>query len=162
MSLCFGFAASVARRSSTQPGTQGFRGAVADSTSGIRRFDRYLWVVGFGGAFGRPAAGRRRAERRVKCVLLIGPRPPSSLPQESPEACSAQDREPRRPRTRGVHPIFWLCGCGAASPPIEEVGPAPVFEAAFDGEHGVGSRFRPTAPRSFEPTPDDAIAGAFH
>ena len=32
-----------------------------------------LWVVGFGGAFGRPAAGRRRAERRVKCVLLIGP-----------------------------------------------------------------------------------------
>ena len=30
-----------------------------------------LWVVGFGGAFGRPTAGRRRAERRVKCVLLI-------------------------------------------------------------------------------------------
>ena len=57
---------------------------------------------------------------------------------------------------------FWLCGCGAASPPIKEVGPAPVFEAAFDGEHGVGSRFRPVAPRSFEPAPDDALAGAFH
>ena len=61
-----------------------------------------------------------------------------------------------------MHPIFWLCGCGAASPPIEEVGPAPVFEAAFDGEHGVGSRFRPVAPGSFEPASDDALAGAFH
>ena len=43
-----------------------------------RRFD--LWnpalrprIVGFGGAFGRPAAGRQRAERRVRCVILIGP-----------------------------------------------------------------------------------------
>ena len=58
--------------------------------------------------------------------------------------------------------VFWLCGCGAASPPLKEVGPAPVFEAAFDGEHDVGSRFRPTAPGSFEPAPDDAFAGAFH
>ena len=30
-------------------------------------------IVGFGGAFGRPAAGRQRAERRVGCVILIGP-----------------------------------------------------------------------------------------
>ena len=30
-------------------------------------------IVGFGGAFGRPTAGRRRAERRVKCVILIDP-----------------------------------------------------------------------------------------
>ena len=29
-------------------------------------------IVGFGGAFGHPAAGRQRAERRVKCVMLIG------------------------------------------------------------------------------------------
>ena len=29
-------------------------------------------IVGFGGAFGHPAAGRQSTERRVKCVLLIG------------------------------------------------------------------------------------------
>ena len=42
MRLWFGFAASAARRSSTRPRIQGFRGAVADSTSGIRRFKRGL------------------------------------------------------------------------------------------------------------------------
>ena len=47
-------------------------------------------------------------------------------------------------------------------PPIEEVGPAPVFKAASDGEHGVGARLRPTAHRQFEPVPDDSIAGDFH
>ena len=31
-------------------------------------------IVGLGGAFGHPAAGRQRAERRVKCVLLIDAR----------------------------------------------------------------------------------------
>ena len=40
----------------------------------------------------------------------------------------------------GVVHIFGSSGCNAASPPIEEVGPAPVFEAAFDGERGVGAR----------------------
>ena len=40
----------------------------------------------------------------------------------------------------GVVHIFGSSGCNAASPPIEEVGPAPVFEAAFDGEQGVGTR----------------------
>ena len=34
-------------------------------------------IAGFGGAFGHPAAGRQRAERRVKCVILIGHRPHS-------------------------------------------------------------------------------------
>ena len=43
----------------------------------------------------------------------------------------------------GVAHIFGSSGCNAASPPIEEVGPAPVFEAAFDGEQGVGARLRP-------------------
>ena len=52
--------------------------------------------------------------------------------------------------------------CKTASPPFEEVGPAHVFEAASGGEHGVGARFRSAAPRSFEPAPDDAPAGAFH
>ena len=56
----------------------------------------------------------------------------------------------------------WSCGCDANSPPFEEVGPARVFEAASDGEQSVGSRFRPVAPRAFEPVPDDALAGAFH
>ena len=37
--------------------------------------------------------------------------------------------------------FFWPSGCGAASPPIEEVGAAVVLEAAVDGEEGVGSRF---------------------
>ncbi len=51
-----------------------------------------------------------------------------------------------------VH-FLWLGGCGAASPPIEEVGPTHVFEAASDGGHGVGARFRPAASRLFEPVP---------
>ena len=45
---------------------------------------------------------------------------------------------------------------------MEEVGPAHVFEAASDGEHGVGARFRPAASRLLDPVPDDAIAGTFH
>ena len=56
----------------------------------------------------------------------------------------------------------WSCGCDANSPPFEEVGPARVFEAASDGEQSVGARFRPVAPRAFEPVPDDEFAGAFH
>ena len=32
-------------------------------------------IVGFGGAFGHPAAGRQRAERRAKCIILIAYRP---------------------------------------------------------------------------------------
>ena len=43
----------------------------------------------------------------------------------------------------GVVHIFWSSGCSSASPPIEKVGPAPVFETAFDGEQGVGTRLRP-------------------
>ena len=62
----------------------------------------------------------------------------------------------------GASHFLWLGGCSAASPPIEEVGPAAVFEAASDGGYGVGSRFRPTASRLFESVPDDALAGAFH
>ena len=37
-----------------------------------------------------------------------------------------------------------------------------VLEAASDGEQAVGTRFRPVAPRFFEPVPDDLLAGAFH
>ena len=44
------------------------------------------------------------------------------------------------PSVSGVVHFFGSSGCNAASPPIEEVGPAPVFEAAFDGEQGVGAR----------------------
>ena len=46
-------------------------------------------------------------------------------------------------------------------PPIDDFGPAVVFEAAFDGEQGVGGRFRPASSRLFEPVPDDALADAF-
>ena len=59
-----------------------------------------------------------------------------------------------------VH-FLWLGACRSASPPFEEVGYAHVFEAASAGEQGVGIDFRPVAPGSFEPVPDDAIAGAF-
>ena len=53
-------------------------------------------------------------------------------------------------------------GYGATSPPLEEVGPPHVFEAASDGEQGVGARFRPAASRLFESVADDVLAGAFH
>ena len=46
---------------------------------------------------------------------------------------------------KGVVHIFGSSGCNAASPPIGEVGLAPVFEAAFDGEQSVGARLRPAA-----------------
>ena len=45
---------------------------------------------------------------------------------------------------------------------MEEVWPTHVFEAASDGDHGVGAHFRPVVPRSFEPVLDDVFAGAFH
>ena len=40
---------------------------------------------------------------------------------------------------KGVHPIFWPDG-RATNPPIEEIGPSIVFEAAFHVEQGVGAR----------------------
>ena len=55
-----------------------------------------------------------------------------------------------------------LGGCGATSPPIEEVGPTVVLQAEFDGEQGVGSRLQPVAPRPLESAADDLFAGAFH
>lgn len=48
-----------------------------------------------------------------------------------------------------VH-FLWLGGCGAARPPIEEVGSRHVFGAASDGEQGVGIDFRPAALCSFQ------------
>ena len=63
---------------------------------------------------------------------------------------------------RGASQFLWLRGCGATSPPFEEVGPPHVFEAASDGEQGVGARFRPAASRLFESAADDVLAGAFH
>ena len=46
----------------------------------------------------------------------------------------------------GCVSFFWSDGCGATGPPVEEVGPSVVFDAAFGGEQGVGARFRPAAP----------------
>ena len=46
---------------------------------------------------------------------------------------------------------FWSGGCGAASPPIEEVGQTVVLEAAFDGEQGVGARLRPVPAEAVYP-----------
>ena len=47
-------------------------------------------IVGFGGAFGHPAAGRQSTERRVECVLLIG--------RGLPWFGSGPDRPPSWPR----------------------------------------------------------------
>ena len=49
-----------------------------------------------------------------------------------------------------------------ANSPFEEVGPTNVFEAAFDGEQGVGARLLPAAPHPFESAADDVFAGTFH
>ena len=46
----------------------------------------------------------------------------------------------------GAFHVFWSGGCDATGPPIEVVGPAIVFDAAFDCEQGVGARFRPAVP----------------
>ena len=43
---------------------------------------------------------------------------------------------------KGASHFLWLCGCSATSPPFEEVRPTPAFEAALDGEQGVGFGFR--------------------
>ena len=51
--------------------------------------------------------------------------------------------------------------CGAAGPPVGEVGPAIVLDAALDGEQSVCDRFRPTAPRPLEAAPDEWLAGPF-
>ncbi len=42
---------------------------------------------------------------------------------------------------------FWLGGCGAEIPPIHDFGSAVVFEAATDGEQGVGIGLQPAASR---------------
>ena len=62
----------------------------------------------------------------------------------------------------GAFHFLWLRGCGVTSPPLEEVGPSHVFEAASYGEQGVGARFRPAASRLFESAADDVLASAFH
>ena len=46
-------------------------------------------------------------------------------------------------------PYFLLGSCDAAIPPIDDFGPTVNFEAAFDGEQGIGFGFRPAA---FRPT----------
>ena len=86
----------------------------------------------------------------------------SRNPDRIPLTLNIDSIEWNLPLACRVHPIFWLCGFGAAIPPCEEAGPAHVFEAASDGEQAVGTRFRPVAHRSFEPVPDDLLAGAVH
>ena len=49
--------------------------------------------------------------------------------------------------TSGASHIFWLGGCGAEIPPIDDFGSAVVFEAAFDGKQGIGIGFQPAASR---------------
>ena len=67
-----------------------------------------------------------------------------------------------RNRNPGASHVFWSGGCGAASPPFEEVGPTVVLQAAFDGEQGVGSSLRPVASGPLESAAGDLLADAFH
>lgn len=68
-----------------------------------------------------------------------------------------------RVKSDRVQSIFFGSGCCDASvPPVEEVGPSIVLDAAFDGEQGVGACFRPATPRPLEAASDDLLAGAFH
>ena len=57
---------------------------------------------------------------------------------------------------------FLWSGGSATSLAIEELGPTIVFNAAFGGEQGVGTRFRPAVPRRLEQAPDGLLAGAFN
>ena len=59
-----------------------------------------------------------------------------------------------------AHPIFFGHAAARGIPPIDDFGPAAVFEAASGGEQGVGARFRPAASRLLEPVPDDVLADA--
>ena len=62
---------------------------------------------------------------------------------------------------RGTSHFLWSSGCDAASSPVEEVGPAPVFEAAFDGEQDVAPAFDQWASGPLEAAADDLLADAF-
>ena len=48
---------------------------------------------------------------------------------------------------KGASHIFWLGGYGAEIPPIDDFGSSAAFEAAFDGEQGVGIGLQPTTSR---------------
>jgi len=50
-----------------------------------------------------------------------------------------------------AHPIFFGHATARGIPPIDDFGPKVVFEAASDGEQGVGARFRPAAPLPLYP-----------
>ena len=61
-----------------------------------------------------------------------------------------------------AHSKFFGHATARGIPPIDDFGLAVDFEAASDGEHGVGARFRPVAPRLVESVSDDALLGNFH
>ena len=51
-----------------------------------------------------------------------------------------------QPPSMSASHVLWSCGCGATSPPFEEVGPTVVLQGAFDGKQAVGLSLRPAAP----------------
>ena len=55
---------------------------------------------------------------------------------------------------------FFRSDGGATNHPIEEVGPTIVFGAAFGGEQSVGTRFRPTVHRVYQPKNGMRSAGS--
>ena len=76
---------------------------------------------------------------------------PAAGPPYLPDLVHSKHLPPRSPESsKGASHIFWLGGYRAANPSIVDFGPAVVFEAAFNGEQGVGIDFRPTAPCSFQ------------
>ena len=103
------------------------------------------------GPFSRMRISRNELHRVFRRVIG-SPRPESTCPSEASETVTTTHwpkpsfgcSKPRSSNKGAVH-IFGSSGCNAASPPIGEVGLAPVFEAAFDGEQSVGARLRPAA-----------------
>ena len=79
----------------------------------LRKASRWLFSMGASHFFGR-AAVERQALKEV-AIKEVGP-------------------TRRNPCPRTSNPC-------AASPPLDEFGSTVVFEAAFNGEHGVGSAF---------------------
>ena len=60
-----------------------------------------------------------------------------------------QDRWPRgcRRPCDGASHFSWFGGYGAEIRPIDDFGSAVAFDAAFNGEQGVGIGFQPAASR---------------
>ena len=61
--------------------------------------------------------------------------------------CKIDGGEDAAVRAMGASHFSWFGGYGAEIRPIDDFGSAVVFDAAFNGEQGVGIGFQPVASR---------------